>query len=866
MVQDEILTIAGKTVDIIPNSITRTLQINDLGSAKDRQSNYSNTIELPMTANNKAVFEFLGVAGSNSRSQYSNLPCTYTVMGIPLIVNGVANIKSTSQYYEVTIIDGLIDLTQRLKNKKLSDLNYSDMNHFLNPTVYTDSFSNDSGYIYGLGDFGLTGGIKVERQVPSVFVHTIWDKIFSQAGVDYSGEIFQSNEDFKTEVITPAKGYEVQDVQPTENSIGSFQTNNISKFDSYKASDGDDFILQNITEQFAFNTTLSDNRLTFENGRIKINNDLRLKVSVSLNYQCQSINDTFRVGLNGNSYTYTEYLDPNQTTLNLDLTLDLEQGDEIYFLMAGVAVLIDEFGGDSFYRIDFSGQADISLATLSGGFYIDFSKIMGDMSQLDFIKDILYRYGLIFKPVNNNNGYEFLLYETLLNNRTSAIDWTDKMVAIDSENYESDYGRVNKAKYEYHEDIVVPSHDGEFTVDVENIDAEKDLFSSHFEIPTNYTTYSNRTLYYHPVWEEKEDDGQTIVKVKDAPYKLFRIQRYSGTLNASFFTDANGVSFSGDVPYLTLENISLQYFLNVYYKGFRNMVNTYKEVEMELNLSEWDIYNLDFFKLVYFEQTGKYYYINKIKHTSRSTISDATLIEINEFSENLPVDRLGSYTYTISYNTQLDVDISRLTTDSTPTYNDPENDEPLKIKFLTGNGTDIKLYQDNSEITAGQEIAVSDWNVRVEDMANTNTAHTYTWDYQVADAGSGEYGSEVGQLTVDVRENINTAPIADAGSDSQHYVEEFGDGVVYIPLDGSNSFDSTGTIATYTWDIISQPSNNESAIQNNNTSDSSALLIIGNDKFNAGVYTIRLTVADSQGLTDTDTVNINVSVFGGEFA
>lgn len=630
---NEVLTLDNKIVDIIPDSITRTLQINDLGSAEDRQSSFSNTIELPLTANNKIVFDFLGVNGNTSRNQYQSLPCTYTVKGVPLIVNGIADVKATSSHYEVVIYDGIIDLSEKLNNKTLADLNYSDLNHFLNPSTYLNSFDNEEGYIYAVGDFGLDrSGIQVERQVPSLFVSTLWDKIFSQSGIDYSGDFFINNEDFKTEVITPVQGYEVQDVEPTETNIGTFDTNQVNKVDTYIVSPEDDFLIGDLAEYFDFATTISDNRLTFNNDRITINENIRLKFSIDLDYFANDANDSFRIGINQNDNVSVHYLDPNKSTTNIDVTLDLVEGDEVYFLMSGTPVR-DTQGVEDYYEVRFNGSASITISNLTGGFFINFNQMIGDMNQLDFIKDILYRYGLILKPVNNNTGYEFIQYEELLNSRNSANNWTDKLVNIESENYQSDYATVNKASYSYHEDIVVPSFDGNLTLDVTNIDSEKKLFESPYEIPTNYRVYRQNTMYYHPVWESKVEDGEEIIKVKEAPYKLFRINKIDSEILASFFTDGNSVNFNGLVPYLSLNNISLQYYLDQNYTAFRNVINSFKEVEMLLDLNVWDIYTLDFFKLIYFEQTGKYYYLNKIKYSSDSNVCDATLIEINEFSE-----------------------------------------------------------------------------------------------------------------------------------------------------------------------------------------------------------------------------------------
>ncbi|MEX2402647.1 MAG: hypothetical protein WD625_00875, partial [Balneolales bacterium] len=152
---NEQLYINGHEVDIYPEGINLNLQINDMGSAQDRQSSYSNTIRLPKTSKNQMVLGFLGTPGSMSRVPYTQLPCRYVVNGVPIVISGMVEVRATAGDYEVVIYDGVIDLTERLKDVTLSDLNYSDLNHYLSSANYTDSFGNTSGYIYGIADFGL---------------------------------------------------------------------------------------------------------------------------------------------------------------------------------------------------------------------------------------------------------------------------------------------------------------------------------------------------------------------------------------------------------------------------------------------------------------------------------------------------------------------------------------------------------------------------------------------------------------------------------------------------------------------------------------------------------------------------------------
>lgn len=863
---NEQLYINGHEVDIYPEGINLNLQINDMGSAQDRQSSYSNTIRLPKTSKNQMVLGFLGTPGSMSRVPYTQLPCRYVVNGVPIVISGMVEVRATAGDYEVVIYDGVIDLTERLKDVTLSDLNYSDLNHYLSSANYTDSFGNTSGYIYGIADFGL-GRYKIERQVPSIYTHTLWQKAFQKAGVNYFGSFFNTNEDFKTEVVTPPQGYEVQDIAQTITLMGNYQTDTVSHFES-----SNDYIFE-ADEYFNHAVTFSHPDLTWGiNGQIIVNKTMNLQMDINVDYNSNEGYNQFHVKLNGGT-TDAVHLDPTKTVLTIDLNMSVVEGDIITFMISGSDTGYDDGTSDegttldggatieSQYYVDYTAQADVTFSEATGGFLVDFNTIMGNTPVLALIKDVMQRYGLVLKPIRGTKDYEFIQFEELLNDRTGADDWSDKVVDISGEEYGVKYAKVNTASYSYHEDIQVPTHDGALTIDNTNTEPEKTLFKSPYQIPITVGRYKNEPLYSHPVWEQKEEDGQTVIKVKENKIKTFRIKMVDGSHSVTYFNDTNGVTHPGPVPMLSLDNMEMQYFLNVYYKAFGLCINTYKEVDALMNLSMLDIYGLDFFKMKYIKQMGKFYYLNKVQFKAGGVVSKVKLIEINEFSTNSPVEELGTYTYTMSHGVTRTVSMSYLTTSATPEYSDPENDAPFKVKWLTGSGTDIKLRQAGVEITAGQEILVSDWDVTVESMGTNTNAHEYTWEYQIADEGSKTYGTEVGTFINKVNALVNYAPVADAGADESVYINTTDGFGGFAQLDGSGSYDNTGSI-TYSWSIVSAPFGHTCLITNPTQEITS--MDIPAEQSNIGEYVIRLTVTDQYGASDTDDKIVNVyEDFGG---
>jgi hypothetical protein len=634
---EEILRIENKQVDLIPNSIKRTIQINDLGSAEGRESSYSQTVKLPKTSRNQRVFNFLGVSGNMSDSPYLKLSCDYVVDGIPLIIKGYTEVKSTGSHYEVVIYDGVIDIAEKLKGKTLGSLDYSDLNHYLSRANYLNSFDNTEGYIYALGRFideEYISGIRAERQVPSVYTHTLWDKIFSELDVNYTGEFFENNTDFRSEVVTPPQGYEVEDITPTVNSIGSYDTDTASYLEN------SDTPIFTIFNTLGFDTTFNDSRVTFgSNGVITFNQTMSTEILIDTTYSVATTGYyTIRAVLNDITIK-SEVLNHGESSVSLLVNLSVEAGDEFYitttandtgFVSGPTETEIEDGSSNITYNVNYTVEASVSISVVTGGFLVDFNKMMGDLPQVDFIKDVMQRYGLIFRPAKNTDGYEFIQFMDLLTDKNNAEDWSDKLDGVSKEKYGVPYAKENKATYSYHEDIVIPTHDGSLLLDNENLEAEKSLFDSPYEIPTTGIKYRNETMYLHPVWEKETEDGEEVIKVKDSPIKTFRIKRINKSFSAQYFNDANLINITDEIPYLTLENMSMQYFLDTYYPAYKLVINRFKEIDVTLNLSLIDVHYLDLFKLKYLKQTGKYYYLNKIKHSAGGKLSSGVLIEINQ--------------------------------------------------------------------------------------------------------------------------------------------------------------------------------------------------------------------------------------------
>lgn len=115
-------------------------------------------------------------------------------------------------------------------------------------------------------------------------------------------------------------------------------------------------------------------------------------------------------------------------------------------------------------------------------------------------------------------------------------------------------------------------------------------------------------------------------------------------------------------------------------------------------------------------------------------------INVNEYI-NLPPDQIGDNEITIDYGETRVFTVSDFTTNTTPAYQDPEGDAPLKLKVLSlpDNGL-LKL--DSVNVTINQEILFTDISSGLFTFVPDNTittSDTVDFDFDIADAGSGEY-------------------------------------------------------------------------------------------------------------------------------
>lgn len=192
---------------------TEPIQLNiscaDIKDIKKKKTTFSQSFVVPGTANNNELFNYIFEIGSDSQfDPRKKTPCQLLVDTIPVITTGTLQLtgivvdddKNIS--YEISIFDEGGDLIDVLASKELDVLDFSELDHLWVYSAITATWSGTSQpYFYPLIDYGYdlnlvgmkTNGVSIAQMYPAIQAKTIWDKIFEDAGYQYTSSFIDSD-------------------------------------------------------------------------------------------------------------------------------------------------------------------------------------------------------------------------------------------------------------------------------------------------------------------------------------------------------------------------------------------------------------------------------------------------------------------------------------------------------------------------------------------------------------------------------------------------------------------------------------------------------------------------------------------------
>jgi hypothetical protein len=397
--------------DIVPRITKKSWDINNPNQI---WSDYTKSINIPSTSESDLLFGFLfnvnidiqNVTDTNFTPDFNpNLKAPARIdVNDETYIDGYAQLTNivTGDFkirtYVITIYGTIYNLFNRIGNQKLTDLDFSPLDHTWNETNVVASWTPTlgSGYVYPMIDYGLSPSFdlwNVTQFLPAIFVKEYIDKIFNASGYSYTSTFLTS--DIFKRLIIPYTG---DGIKLTEaviadrifyvERISTAQTGSITTTPA-TVSSYDTVIFQDDATGINFNTLGTDyntgtgvwsvgvnSRYSFR-GSLTINitrtnstffaaddangNNVAFNLAIvkfdGANY---SILETIRTEWNG--YT-AGYVAPTEISLNNTFSFStnehqLEVGEDVY-----LAVMSTEYFGALTQKYFYSNDFDYSIAT-----------------------------------------------------------------------------------------------------------------------------------------------------------------------------------------------------------------------------------------------------------------------------------------------------------------------------------------------------------------------------------------------------------------------------------------------------------------------------------------------------------------------
>lgn len=698
-----------------------TFQVNDIADIKYRQANYTNSFNIPKTANNVRVFEGLGIPSNTSKIPYEKSDCRLKMQGFDLIIKGWINITDTTETeYKIHIYSGVIIFFKAIENRTLDEVVGNDFEHRKNTANVINSL-NSNKYRYLITDYnGLThfnkngrNVVNIDYLVPSFSVKYVWDKLHSFIGFEYEGDVFNT-EDFNNLWITYPKYIDLGNYQSVVTGRGVGSSMGRQREGVVSIGYGTDtYLIIKDTKVYRFKIDISYPPDHYPLNANQITNHIYLRV--------------YRDGK-----IYTErYIAPISNTGNTFYINELlEVGDEVYIIQKSTQ---DSNGSFTFI---------LNIEVTKTDNFVNFSNELKDFAVKDFIKEITNRFGLTIITDEHSNKVKYLTLKERIQ-KSEKIDWSEKYIERNNEKYISGfYAQKNHFKNQYN-DKENNYNDAILGVDNKNITENKILFQSKlYSSERDYLDFylSDNAIKKLKTFKfyEKEVDEKKGIKYKglDKRFYILKSERIN-TFGYIGSNELNELDRFNSLNIAVENNISWQYYLGRYYSDFGKIINSFKIHQIELNLSLADILNLDFNKLYYFKQEQKYYLLNKLTSSNDKYTAEFVPVVISESKstetiiETPPIIEIVTPTFEIEFadGTQAD----KIQT---------ENNVRLKLqKFNNDNQPVLRYWQKKDR--HGNYVNITPYSSEIQEVSVDELGYNYYRLRVVLRNGQDVYSNEL---------------------------------------------------------------------------------------------------------------------------
>ncbi len=537
--------------------------------------NRSYTIKLPFTAINRKNIENSYLIDVVSLFPYQKKSCEYWKNGLPIIQRGNAYLLACTSSIEVAATWGNGTAIVNIGDKKMTEITGISEEYIEWDDSIEIGITEKGNIHYSKIDFGM--GLDKRYTRPVVSVKYLFDKIFENAGLDYSINTEAKN-------LLDKLWIPLLSNNPDENTFShNYLTSTITIEQNTSFAQAILGEPEKTTDTIEFVYHEYDN-VTYTG--LKANVDIKAKIRFYINMDIftDHINCYLRFS-DGRVIEIEPHLLGQRYNYSFSDTFDIEKDTIIFITHSSHANR-----GTGHIYIE-----NIETKEIPFGSVFPLGVNLPDIKQIDFLKSIMQMMCLFAHPdTDNPNLINLYSIDTLYNNKVNARDWTNKLLSRVPEEQKFTFGSYSKQNWmRYKEDDTVSINaDDYLTVDNEYLETSQDLFTLSFS-----ATDEKNGMAFISLYEQEED-------------KINENSSISPRILVDNYVTGEGWKASF-LPYLSFSGESG--LRNSYYTKYQEIIRQPRVISVKCALSDYDLYTLDLTIPVYFRQYGAYFAIINLK-------------------------------------------------------------------------------------------------------------------------------------------------------------------------------------------------------------------------------------------------------------
>jgi hypothetical protein len=662
------LVVANTEILLQPGDVIQLQKAaSKIGELGRRQGVYTNDFQVQMSVENLAALGFPNLPSiSSARVNYRRRIEAQLSQGAIKISRGfvqIVRVDFANQTITVSFFGGNSGWATALAGVKISDIDLDDLNHIWDAATIVGSFSNTSGFIYPLINYGLFDGENVFTRdfpvtdfYPAIYQKEIIARALSQVGYKVSGsfldEFAYQNAiiPFASRDFLSSPDYAAQFVGDMTGALliaGSFVSPttifDVNRLEMFSAN-------QDVFNSFSVpNSTFTAPRAETYNMRLYVDFS-----NLEIDQTGGSALGVKTVSLRATDQTGTEILTAQpvftSTTVGsvstsgvfvFEFPWTAAIGEEIKaelvfdYTNLGTPVTLMEYVAEfNSYTL----SVDSIDRTMEPGDTVELAYVLPDLLVVDVIRDMAQRHGLIVNTDDNSQTVSFDRFERMPTRH--FVDWSDKVNLLDVHEVNfsevvDGYFKVNRWAYQesseddtalfsYDQENEIPLGAGEFEIDSDWLDNEGTIYTSIYKASAMQSPWLGGSRLYVPEIRRYDDLGEEkfapeariLYVLPDSPVSevglgiLTKITidgtDYTNIAYAFFYLINSGgdiQEIEDSLSYGTVAGIQSNQvgLIEKNYSQIERILNTGRGFEVSFLLSEYEFSGLDFSQPIYLD-------------------------------------------------------------------------------------------------------------------------------------------------------------------------------------------------------------------------------------------------------------------------